>query len=97
LIKQKKTTPLGIVTPVQPLALGVKDAALACGLSKSAIYAAIKSGALKSFRIGGRRLIYLADLQAFLEESKKTSSNPNSDSNTGTQGKSETESNRGNP
>lgn len=47
-------------------ALGVAEAAAFLGLSRSVIYAEMKTGALKGFRVGGRRLFRRADLVAFL-------------------------------
>ncbi len=51
---------------LQRLALRMNDAALCSGLSRGSLYKAINSGALKSYRCGGRRLILTADLLTFI-------------------------------
>ena len=48
------------------LALSIPAAVHAAGISRSFIYAAMKSGGLRSLRIGGRRLIMFRDLEAWL-------------------------------
>jgi excisionase family DNA binding protein len=48
-------------------AMSIVEAASVCGLGRSTIYKLMEAGRLRSFRIGGRRLIRRADLMAFLE------------------------------
>ena len=47
-------------------ALRINDATVFSGLSRASLYRAIKDGALRSVKIGKRRLILRADLEAFL-------------------------------
>ncbi len=47
-------------------ALRVNDATIFSGLSRASLYRAMKDGALRSIKIGKRRLILRADLEAFL-------------------------------
>jgi len=53
--------------PVQPYALTIDNAARFSGLSRSRIYELIGAGALKSFKVGNRRMIKAEDLKAFLD------------------------------
>ena len=50
------------------LAYSVPEAAAATGLGKTTLYALIGNGALTSSKIGGRRLITKADLDALLQQ-----------------------------
>jgi excisionase family DNA binding protein len=56
---------------LQPLAVGPEEAARASGTSRSAIYEAIARGDLDSFKAGKRRLIMVAQLQAWLNRMAK--------------------------
>ncbi len=47
-------------------ALRINDATVFSGLSRASLYRAMKDGALRSVKIGKRRLILRADLEAFL-------------------------------
>lgn len=47
-------------------ALRVNDATIFSGLSRASLYRAMKDGVLRSVKIGKRRLILRADLEAFL-------------------------------
>lgn len=51
----------------RPLAVSPGEAARLIGLGRTKLYAALSSGALPSFRVGTRRLIRVADLEAWLE------------------------------
>ena len=51
----------------EKLAYQIVEAARATGLSRSSLYRAMNSGALKSFHVGARRLIWAQDLEAFLQ------------------------------
>ena len=48
------------------LAYNVPEAARATGISRSTLFAKIKDGELPSFLACGRRLIWAADLEAWL-------------------------------
>jgi excisionase family DNA binding protein len=49
------------------LSVGVEEAAEMLGVGRSSVFTLVKDGALKSFKVGKRRLIAVAELQAFLE------------------------------
>jgi excisionase family DNA binding protein len=51
---------------MQPFAYSIPDVCEASRLSRTAVYEAIASGMLRSFKSGRRRLIYVKDLEAFL-------------------------------
>lgn len=57
----------GRYQPVR-LAYSVADAIAATGLGKTTIYALLADGRLPSVKIGNRRLIRSADLEALLRE-----------------------------
>ncbi len=50
-----------------PLALSIAEACKASGLGRTTIFAAIKAGQLRAIKAGGRTLIKLEDLRAFLD------------------------------
>ena len=50
------------------LTLSVSEVAEATGLSKSTVIRHIKAGALPSALVGGRRLVRVADLEAFIDD-----------------------------
>jgi excisionase family DNA binding protein len=50
----------------EPLAVSPADAARLAGLGRTTIYGALGSGALKSLKIGKRRLIAVEALRAWL-------------------------------
>jgi excisionase family DNA binding protein len=52
---------------VPRISYSLDDAATACGLSRTMLYEAIGRGALRSFTVGRRRLIWADDLRAWLE------------------------------
>lgn len=54
------------MTTNTPLALSIKDACAASGLSRTTIYQAIKAGDLKPRKCGNRTLILREDLSSFL-------------------------------
>lgn len=56
------------------LAVGPDDAAVMASISRSAIYGAINSRNLKSFKTGKRRLILVKDLESWLNELAKDNS-----------------------
>jgi len=50
-----------------PLSYSPEDAALVTGLARTAIYALIRDGKLKSIKEGKRRIIPRAAIQAYLD------------------------------
>jgi excisionase family DNA binding protein len=54
------------VTPLQPIAFKLPDAAAYSGLSRTCLYNRIKTGEIQSFRVGGRRMIFRSAIDAFL-------------------------------
>jgi excisionase family DNA binding protein len=48
------------------LVFSIQEAALACGLSRATIYRLIASGQLKTIKIGARRLVPIAAIDALL-------------------------------
>lgn len=56
-----------IDTPPEPIALRVMPAVALSGLPKTRLYELMNSGELPFVRDGGRRLILLDDLRAYLE------------------------------
>ena len=61
------TTSAATRDPLTKLAIGPEEAAQATGHTRSAIYEAIASGELQSFKSGKRRLIRPQDLKAWIE------------------------------
>ena len=51
---------------LQPLAVSVGEAARLAGVSRTTLYQALRSGGLKSLKIGSRRLITIEALGAWL-------------------------------
>lgn len=49
-----------------PIAYTVKQAAAACGISRTTLYSLIKAGELTPIKIGVRTLIRHADLEALI-------------------------------
>jgi excisionase family DNA binding protein len=49
------------------LALRVNEASVAAGISRSTIYKLMSAGTLRTTKVGGRRLILRADLEALLQ------------------------------
>jgi excisionase family DNA binding protein len=56
----------------EPLAVGIPEVVRRSGLSRSLIYEALRTGDLKSLRVGARRLVMLDDLRAWLESHRAT-------------------------
>lgn len=50
-----------------PITCSVKAAAAATGLGKDTIYKLMNEGLLESATVGGRRLVFVNSLQAYLE------------------------------
>ncbi len=55
----------------QPLAFTIIDAVAYSGLSRSRLYDLMRAGDLPSLAVGGRRMIYRADLDAFFANLRK--------------------------
>jgi excisionase family DNA binding protein len=52
---------------LEPLAVSVGEAARLAGVSRTMLYQALRSGGLKSVKIGSRRLITIEALDAWLQ------------------------------
>jgi excisionase family DNA binding protein len=52
---------------LEPLSYSPEDAALVTGLARTAIYALIRDGKLKSIKEGKRRIIPRTEIQAYLD------------------------------
>lgn len=57
------STPLHVQTQVPRITFSVNEAAHACGISRRAVYSLMARGELRSVKLGGRRLIPVADLE----------------------------------
>ena len=55
-----------VLNPEQRLAVNLKEAVKLTGISRTALYQAIKSGKLQTVPIKGRKIIRLLDLKLFL-------------------------------
>ena len=55
------------ISPESKLALRINEASVAAGISRSTIYKLMADGKLRTAKVGGRRLILRADLQALLQ------------------------------
>jgi len=55
------------IRPENKLALRVNEASIAAGISRSTIYKLMTAGKLRTTKVGGRRLILRADLEALLQ------------------------------
>jgi len=53
--------------PPAPIGLGLSEAGTVLGISRTSIYALIKSGRLRSVKIGCRRIVLTDDLKKFAE------------------------------
>lgn len=55
-------------TPIQPIAVSPNEAARIAGVGRTTLYAALKTGDLKSLKIGTRRLIKVTAIHDWLEQ-----------------------------
>ena len=62
--------PTSVTHEPETLTYTVEQAALASGLSRTTIFALIKSGSLRSSKIGGRRLILKRELLRLIEDNE---------------------------
>jgi len=53
--------------PIEPMVLGVKDAATFIGLSKSRLYELIADGQIDARKLGARTVVPTSSLRAFVE------------------------------
>jgi excisionase family DNA binding protein len=60
----------------EKLSFTISETCAATGLGRTSIYDAINSGALKSARVCGRRLVLRQDLEAFLASGRELAANP---------------------
>lgn len=56
---------------IEPLVLGVKDAAAFVGLSKSRLYELIADGAIEARKLGARTVVPVASLRAYVESAPR--------------------------
>jgi excisionase family DNA binding protein len=56
------------ISPLQPVALKLQDAAAYSGLSRSRLYNLMKTGEVSSFLVGGRRMIARTAIDAFFAQ-----------------------------
>ena len=55
---------------IQPLSVGVDEAASLLGVSRRHLYKLLETGALKSLKSGKRRLFRVAELERYAKESE---------------------------
>lgn len=58
-------------SPVPARLISVNDAITYLGIKRSGLYRLINDGAIPSVRIGGRRLLDIHDLDAYIDQQKK--------------------------
>jgi excisionase family DNA binding protein len=51
----------------QRMSVSIRDAAEIIGIGRSKLYEHINSGALRTVKIGGRRLVLIASIRTFVE------------------------------
>ena len=56
------------ISPDHIMLFGVTEAAAVLGIGRTNVYALLKTGELRSVKIGGRRLIPRAALEAFVDD-----------------------------
>ncbi|ESQ79149.1 hypothetical protein ABENE_22850, partial [Asticcacaulis benevestitus DSM 16100 = ATCC BAA-896] len=59
--------PLMQPNAIEKISYGIDEAVKATGLGRTFLYERMASGELKSIKVGGRRLIRVADLMDFLQ------------------------------
>jgi len=66
----KRTITVDVPAPEQPKTaarlLGMSDAAEALGVSRAFLYRMVKDGAIKAIKLGGRRLVAVSEIDAFV-------------------------------
>lgn len=58
---------------IEPMVLGVKDAATFIGLSKSRLYELIADGQIEARKLGARTVVPTASLRAFVDAAPRIS------------------------
>lgn len=58
---------------MEPMVLGVKDAATFVGLSKSRLYELIGEGAIEARKLGARTVVPVASLRSYVENAPRLS------------------------
>jgi excisionase family DNA binding protein len=58
---------------LEPLVLGVRDAATYVGLSKSRLYELIGEGSIEARKLGARTVVPVASLRAYVESAPRLS------------------------
>ena len=56
---------------IEPLVLGVKDAATFVGLSKSRLYELISDGTIEARKLGARTVVPVASLRSYVENAPR--------------------------
>ncbi len=59
---------------LQPLSLGIDDAARVIGVARSMLYEIVARGELPSFKLGRRRMILAKELEAYINRVAKENS-----------------------
>ena len=71
LAASRKRSMSGSNNDVKRLAMSIREAELASGLSRATLYRLIASGRLMTLKIGARRLVTVGELDALLSEGSK--------------------------
>lgn len=53
---------------MQPITVSIAEACRIVGIGKTSLYAAINAGKIEAVRVGRRRLVKVASLEALIEE-----------------------------
>ena len=56
------------VQSVAPIAVPIAEGAKVIGVSRTRLFLAIRAKSLPTYKVGGRRLVRLSDLSAWLEK-----------------------------
>lgn len=59
-------------TAIEPLRVGVNEAARILGISRATLYKHLKAGTLRAVKDGKRTLLTMAELRAYVSESEPT-------------------------
>ena len=71
---KRKTNPS--VAAIAPLRVDIPEAARILGVSRSRIYLRLREGSLVSVKEGGRTLIAMSELQAYVARTNKVGGSP---------------------
>lgn len=61
-------------SPLNPICVGVDEAARLIGVARSMLYEMISNGDIQTFKLGRRRLIRVKTLEAFVRRQAKVNS-----------------------